>query len=224
MKFILLCFALNACLAHAQSLPDLVGDYHNDGLDYAMPLIKGKALSGALAINTAHAYTTKLPNWDFGEPDLKYVTELEHIIKNPSTAFRYAIEFCERIVGSRNLPSYFSEMRAVEQVLKTVRRGTPEAIIASLKNDLLALKSKTKNAEAQALISIAIASTDYWGAYPSYPSDESLPWIEADAAGYLIGWGTAYLEDVVNDRDSGSGSRIRRGLSRAVAASMGRWF
>lgn len=224
MKILLLLIALNATIAHGQSLLDIVGDFHNDGLDYAHPFIKGKPLSGTLAINTAFQYASTRPNWDETPIDLRYVQDLENLMKKPATSFRYAIEFCERHVGSGNLPSYFAEMRAVEQVLLTVRRGTHAANTAGLINDLHALKAKTKNSEALALILVAIASAEYWGADPGTSGGNTLPWIQLDAAGYLLGWGVAYLDDVEKDWDSGSNHRIRKGVERAVAASMGRWL
>ncbi len=46
--------------------------------------------------------------------------------------------------------------------------------------------------------------------------------VSADAAGYLIGWGAAYLEDVESGNNSGQEARIRKGVGAAGAASAGR--
>ena len=45
---------------------------------------------------------------------------------------------------------------------------------------------------------------------------------QADAAGYIVGWGKAYYDDVDSGVDSGSNARIGKGLDGAIIGSLGR--
>jgi hypothetical protein len=224
MKLLFVFFVLSTVTSYGQNILDLVGPFHNQGLSYARPLAQGHPISGQHALTIVNQYAATQENWGSTAIDLRYVNELERIMKYPSTSFRYAIEFCESLIGVKNLPTHFNEMRAVEPVITMLRRGTREEIVAALQRDLIDLKSKSVSSEAIALILLGIASAEYWVNDPGLTGGDVLPWIQVDCAGYLLGWAAAFYDDYSSGHDSGDRNRIRKGVERGLGASVGRFF
>lgn len=191
-----------------------VYDFHTDGLNYAKNLVKSKTLN---QIVDEFISTTK----DYEPISASSYEKLNLILKDRSNIVDYAKDGVGSLRGKVDLNT-LSEINSFVTYVEGL------TISPSLREEISSRLSSSSSDEAKSGYSLLLSSYEFWSIYDDGDDDGDVAaWIQLDAAGYIIGWVDAVIDDYNSPggvTPDGQWRRIRKGAGVGLAASIGKWF
>jgi hypothetical protein len=214
---------LNLNWVNAQKPIETLGIFHNNGLDYAKSKKSQiKNVEGAIAIT--NEYLSKTEGWtDLSIPG-SVASVMEELLSRKHSSYSLAIDMMQsKIAGIEDLNPYFQFFQDLGKILTKNYGNSKNLIKQGLLEALDALKVKTRDDEMQGAIEISIASTNYWTGEADLEDGDVQAIIQLDAAGYIIGWIDAVLEDYNSEEGvtaEGGWDRMRRAFKFGMGFSV----
>lgn len=213
---------LNLNWVNAQKPVETLGIFHNNGLDYAKSK-KSQIKNVASVLALTNDYASKTEGWsDLSLPN-SYVPVMEELFSRKHSSYSQALGMAQsKTAGTDVLSSNLQFLRELGKILTNNYGNSKSLIKQGLLEALDALKVKTRDDEMLGALEISIASTNYWTGEADLEDGDVQAIIQLDAAGYIIGWIDAVIEDYNSPEGitaEGGWDRMRRGFLFGLSTS-----
>lgn len=189
-----------------------VYDFHTNGLNYAK---QNKDQKGLVEIVNTFVNTS---------PDYSLLTSQES--SNLLSQVNNKAQIMEVASGKINLlvnkvdQNLLSDFESFYHFIEGISSKVPN------RSEILSAKSRSRTLEVANGYELLLSSFDFWIDPNNNDGGNVAAFIQLDAAGYIIGWVDAVIDDynAGNLNPEGQWRRIRKGATFGLGCSIGKWF